>query len=114
MDNNSTNQKLWSELEELLGYTGKDGTYLHWLTRSKEGYSYNTVTIDDFVPVSEDDDLMNDLIEFINQKLTADRQAFKEQVLKEAELYSFTDVGPVDIAPSISIQDLKEILERIK
>ena len=54
-------------LFEFFGMNGQQGTYCYHLTRTKEAFSYGTVSLDDFVEF--DDETVNDLTDFLLSKL---------------------------------------------
>ncbi|STO12759.1 Uncharacterised protein [[Flavobacterium] thermophilum] len=62
----------------------EDGTYLYHLTRSKEAFSYGTMTLDDFVEV--DEEFLNEVFEGI-KPVIEELQQENEQNAKMREFY---------------------------
>lgn len=52
--NEKFKEQLRQKLYSYLGFNGKDGTYLYWLTRVKEAFAIGTMSLDDFVEVDEE------------------------------------------------------------
>lgn len=65
--NEELKEKLRQKLYDYLGFDGKDGTYLHWLTRVKEAYAVGTMTLDDFVEV--DETFIDEIVELVEEVL---------------------------------------------
>ncbi|AJA41454.1 hypothetical protein AXJ14_gp135 [Geobacillus virus E3] len=63
----------------------EDGTYLYHLTRSKEAFSYGTMTLDDFIEVDEEflDEVFEDIKPVI-ESLLAEKEIYMEKI-KELE-----------------------------
>jgi len=67
---------------------GKDGTYLYWLTRTKEAKQYGTLTIDDFEEADKNDkwyqELLKELVAYVQPHLATsqhDRDIKREAVM---------------------------------
>lgn len=56
-------EKILDVLNDWFGVDTPDGTYTYMLTRCKEAFSVGTMTLDDFVEISEED--INDLADYI-------------------------------------------------